>query len=165
MSINSNSNKQNTKFSKVDGYYDIYREVNKNLYEKYSSSQNYYYTREVNEILFRQENTRSWIRYKDFCQFDDDTEQYFQEFYKIALYDKKITYLTEYYKFHNDIPRMFMEPLCHIMNYYHDKQRKIKYVKITRMLQMQQQQQQQKNQQNLNQQQLENGNAEDKLQT
>jgi len=55
----------------------------------------------------------------------------------IKDYPRKITYLTEYYKFHNDIPRMFMESLNHVMNDYHDQQRKIKYVKITRMLKLQ----------------------------
>jgi len=33
--------------------------------------------------------------------------------------------ITEYYKFHNDVPRMFMLPLITSLNKFHDKKRKI----------------------------------------
>lgn len=59
---------------------------------------------------------------------------FFQEYYVSAVYPGKIAYLTEYYKFHKDMARLFMEPLNHIVNYYYEKQRKIKYAKITKML-------------------------------
>ncbi len=42
--------------------------------------------------------------------------------------------LTEYYKFHKDIPRLFMQTISTVMNKYHDKKRRIEYVKITKML-------------------------------
>lgn len=44
--------------------------------------------------------------------------------------------LTEYYKFHKDIPRMFMLPTTYSVNKYHDKKRRIEYAKITKMLQL-----------------------------
>jgi hypothetical protein len=44
--------------------------------------------------------------------------------------------LTEYYKFHNDIPRMFMLPTTICLNKFHDKKRKIQYLKITKMLKL-----------------------------
>lgn len=42
--------------------------------------------------------------------------------------------LTEYYKFHRDISRLFMQPTSNILNKFHDKKRRIEYVRITRML-------------------------------
>jgi hypothetical protein len=42
--------------------------------------------------------------------------------------------LTEYYKYHKDIPRMYMRKLCDTIHYYHDKKRRIEYGKIKRML-------------------------------
>ena len=36
--------------------------------------------------------------------------------------------LTEYYKYHKDIPRLFMQPTTFVLNKYHDKKRKLIYV-------------------------------------
>ena len=52
----------------------------------------------------------------------------------------KIHLLTEYYRFHNEIPRMFMIPESDIMNKflwlhyysYHDKKRRIEYFRIAK---------------------------------
>lgn len=40
--------------------------------------------------------------------------------------------LSEYYKYHTDISRMFMLPITNILNKYHDKKRRIEYIRITR---------------------------------
>jgi hypothetical protein len=42
--------------------------------------------------------------------------------------------LSEYYKYHKDISRLFMIPQSKTMNKYHDKIRKIEYRRITKML-------------------------------
>ncbi len=42
--------------------------------------------------------------------------------------------LCEYYKFHKDIPRLFMLPSITTLNKYHDKKRRIEYVRITKLL-------------------------------
>ena len=42
--------------------------------------------------------------------------------------------LTEYYKFHKDISRMFMLPTTNILNKYHDKKRRLEYIRVTKML-------------------------------
>lgn len=49
----------------------------------------------------------------------------------------KIQFLSEYYKFHVEIPRVFMLPIGNLLAKYHDKKRRIQYVKITRMLNIQ----------------------------
>ena len=45
-----------------------------------------------------------------------------------------MTDLTEYYKYHKDIPRLFMPSIGSIMNRYHDKRRRIEYDRIKKEL-------------------------------
>ena len=47
---------------------------------------------------------------------------------------EKTKMLTEYYKFHSDIPRLFMYPVTKTLNRYHDKKRRIEYEKITKLI-------------------------------
>ena len=47
---------------------------------------------------------------------------------------KKLQFLTEYYKFHNEIPRIFMKEVSDVMNRYHDKKRRIDYYRIKKLL-------------------------------
>lgn len=49
-------------------------------------------------------------------------------------YPGKIELLSEFYKFHSDIPRIFMLPIAEVIHNYYDKQRRINYIKVTRML-------------------------------
>jgi hypothetical protein len=71
-------------------------QINNHLYVKYSSSQNYYYTRDINEILTNA-RTRSVIHFKDIALLDEE-EEYFKRFYQKREYPHKIKLLTEYYK-------------------------------------------------------------------
>lgn len=47
--------------------------INKNLYQKYSQSQNYYYIKEINEILTNK-RTISVIKYKNIKCYDEEKE-------------------------------------------------------------------------------------------
>ena len=40
--------------------------------------------------------------------------------------------LTEYYKYHRDISRLFMMPTSNTLNKFHDKKRRLDYLKITK---------------------------------
>ncbi|CAD8173521.1 unnamed protein product [Paramecium pentaurelia] len=106
--------------------------MNYRLYEKYQHSQNYYYIRDINEILSDVE-TKIVINYKDQLVIDED-EEYFKRFYQIKEFPQKIELLTEYYKFHVDIARIFQEPICSILNKYYDKKRKYDYFRIAKMI-------------------------------
>ena len=79
------------------------------------------------------ERTRFVINYKDDLTLDEEDE-FLKRYYKLHEYDYKIGLLTEYYKFHKDISRMFMVPGTDCLNRYHDKTRRINYVKITTKL-------------------------------
>lgn len=40
----------------------------------------------------------------------------------------------EYYKYHNEIPRYFVQPSNDILNKYYDKKRRIDYYRIRKLL-------------------------------
>lgn len=49
-------------------------------------------------------------------------------------YDGKIELLSEFYKFHSDIPRLFMLPIAEAIHNYYDKKRRLNFIRVTRML-------------------------------
>ena len=53
--------------------------------------------------------------------------------YRVSEFDGKISMLTEYYKFHNDVPRVVELGVEKIMGRYYDKRRGIDYRKIKRV--------------------------------
>lgn len=102
------------------------------LYEKYSSSQDYYYSRDIGDIL-NNGLTPAVICWSDLiCILNE--EELLKMMYRQKEYHEKIALLTEYYKFHKDIPRNFCLPTCKIMNRYHDKKRRIEYNRIMQLL-------------------------------
>lgn len=111
---------------------DFLAMINKALYVKFSASQNYYYSKDINEILSETRNKIA-IKFKDQSTYDENEEN-LKRFYSINEIEGKITILTEYYKFHKDVPRMFMLSISKIINNYHDKHRKIEYVRITKII-------------------------------
>ena len=102
------------------------------LYNSYSSSQNYYYTRDINDILSNA-LTNNVIYYRDLVAFDE-VDEYLKRFYLKKELPNKIYLLSEYYKFHRDIPRLFMFPAANTISRYHDKKRSLEYARITRMM-------------------------------
>ncbi|CAD8202137.1 unnamed protein product [Paramecium octaurelia] len=106
--------------------------TNKNLFLRYCQSQNYYYIRDVNEIL-ADASSKAVIRFKDWHGYDDDDE-YLKRYYYTDEYPQKVQLLTEYYKFHTDIARLYMEPIATLLNKYYDKKRKYEYYRIAHLI-------------------------------
>lgn len=79
--------------------------VNNRLYNKYSSSQDYYYLKDINAIL-QGKRVPSAIVFKDVEDFLD-VEEVQRRFYFVEEYPMKIEQLAEYYKYHREIPRIF----------------------------------------------------------
>ena len=106
--------------------------LNKALFLKYSSSQNYYYTKDVQELV---DGTRKphVVTFKDQILLEEN-EEYLTRIYKVSEHKGKIQYLTEYYKYHKEVPRLFMTPASSTINHFHDKKRRIEYYKIKKML-------------------------------
>ena len=108
--------------------------INHRLYKKYSSSQNYYYMKDVNAIITKS-RIPSVIFYKDLEDYLK-SEEIMRRFYYIEEYWPKFQQLTEYYKFHREIPRIFSKAEYDIYFEYHDRKRKVEFVRITNMLKM-----------------------------
>jgi hypothetical protein len=102
------------------------------FYHKYSASQDYYFSNQITNIL-GENATPSVVRWHDLLTVLDQDE-YFKRFYELHEYDNKINLLSEYYKFHKDIPRVFAVPASKALNRYHDEKRKMDYNRIKRML-------------------------------
>ena len=102
--------------------------MNDYLFEKYASSQNYFYTKEINEILQNQCSIKV-VRFKEYQVIDDD-DTYLKRFYRFSEYNQKIHLLTEYYKFHINIPRIFINKVDQVYIEYYDLFRKNQYQKL-----------------------------------
>lgn len=102
------------------------------LYNKYSSSQNYYYTKDINNILGGNKTPAVMVFTDLLCFYEDD--QLLKRLYKSDEYPQKIALLSEYYKYHEDVPRVFMMPVAKVVHNYYDKKRRINYIRITKML-------------------------------
>lgn len=120
------------KYSKNANDTQFDRTMRFKLYEKYSSSQDYYYSNFVNGIL-NDQLTPGVIEWQDIITMID-IDEYLKRFYELSEYDYKIELLSEYYKFHKDIPRLFLARVAKIMNKYHDKKRKLDYFQIKKLL-------------------------------
>lgn len=109
-----------------------YFKMNSFLYSKYSSSQNYYFIKEINEIL-SDARCVELIRYRqlsDFCQ----PKEYLQEFVQKEQCTTLIKSLTDYYRYHKEIPRMFAKSVYDLYFEHHDLKRRVEYVIITKQL-------------------------------
>lgn len=115
------------------GAVGICRYIIKMLYLKYASSQNYYYVRDINNILSKI-RIPSYILYRDYEDYFDIGEDQLKRVYSKKDYSRKIAQLTEYYKFHVEIPRVFCKDCTDTYFDYHDKKRQIEYYKVKNQL-------------------------------
>ncbi|CAD8049410.1 unnamed protein product [Paramecium sonneborni] len=112
---------------KQDGSFSLV--LTKALYCKYAQSQNFYFQRDINDIL-ENKRTKSRMRHYDINLYDLENE-YLRRFYKSSESDTRIQSLLEYYKYHINIPRNFHSNL---INCRMEKVRNIQYRKIKKEL-------------------------------
>lgn len=110
----------------------LHKFVMDRFYVVYSQSQDYYHSNKIGSIM-SQGSFPSVVQYND-IQTMLDEDEYLKRFYSLHEYDNKIKLLSEYYKFHKDIPRLFLIPTSKTLNKYHDKKRKIEYYRIKKLL-------------------------------
>lgn len=84
-----------------------------------------------------QEETEAGCMYREWLVLDDQDE-FLKREYKIEEFGGKIAQLSEYYKFHNDIPRVVELGVEKIMSRYYDKKRECDYKRIKKVLKEQQ---------------------------
>ncbi|CAK87040.1 unnamed protein product (macronuclear) [Paramecium tetraurelia] len=109
--------------------------ITNSLYNKYAESQNYYFTKDINEIILDQP-TKPNIVFKDLALLDEDVE-YMKKIYQPHCLDNKMEVLTEFYKFkfHNDLPRWAVSSsIVNILNEYYNQKRKLEYYKIQKII-------------------------------
>ncbi|CAD8054271.1 unnamed protein product [Paramecium sonneborni] len=106
--------------------------LNKALFAKYSSSQNYYYSKDINDII-EEESTPAVVFYRDLESMIEE-EEYLKRSYVKKEAVQKVKALQEYYKYHKDIPRLFMQNVYLTINKFHEKKRRLEYANIKRKL-------------------------------
>ncbi|CAK72689.1 unnamed protein product (macronuclear) [Paramecium tetraurelia] len=106
--------------------------LNKALFAKYSSSQNYYYSKDINDII-EEESTPAVVFYRDLESMIEE-EEYLKRSYVKKEAQQKVKALQEYYKYHKDIPRLFMQNVYLTINKFHEKKRRLEYANIKRKL-------------------------------
>ena len=46
----------------------------------------------------------------------EESSEYLKKYYQIRKISKKVVALSDYYKYHVEIPRIYMEPECMVCN-------------------------------------------------
>lgn len=106
----------------------MHQKINNFFSYKYASSENYYHSKDVNDILA---NTRCKSNYifKELKSFDKK-EEFLRRFYTKEEYLSRVEILTGYYQYHSEVPRMFMKGICDIVHNFYDKKRKLNYKQV-----------------------------------
>ncbi|CAD8125817.1 unnamed protein product [Paramecium sonneborni] len=99
------------------------------LYSKYSQSQNFFYEKDINDII-EDRSVKCTIHYKDHLHLNDQNE-YMRRFYRFFESDDRLPALLEYYKFHINIPRNFSSKT---INKRMEQNRELQYYKIKQEL-------------------------------
>ncbi|CAD8097493.1 unnamed protein product [Paramecium sonneborni] len=107
-------------------------DVQRLLQTKYSHSQSYYDVKILDDFVSSR-RTSEVIRFYQVIDYQDDSE-FLSRLYFLNEVFEKLRLFSEYYKYHNEIPRFFMPKLCKIMSNYHDKRRRIEYYRIKRII-------------------------------
>jgi len=102
--------------------------------QRHSASENFFFAKTINDFLEHQRSSQA-IRIKDLIALEVE-EEYLKRVYRLSEYQNKLQDLTEYYKYHNDIVRLFIFPESHILNKYYDRKRKIKYCEIAKLIEL-----------------------------
>ncbi|CAD8206495.1 unnamed protein product [Paramecium pentaurelia] len=104
--------------------------LNRALYTKYSQSQ---WNGKKYEDLFSTKPVSWVIQFKDRLTFED-YDEFLKRFYPKSDQQSKFDQLLEYYKYHKDIPRMFLPRVSDLAIYFYEKKKQIEYRKIKFML-------------------------------
>ncbi|CAD8175507.1 unnamed protein product [Paramecium pentaurelia] len=104
--------------------------LNRALYTKYSQSQ---WKGKKFEDFFSTKSIQWIIQFKDKLTYGDQDE-FLKRYYPKSDQQNKLDQLLEYYKYHKDIPRMFLPKLSDLAIYFYEKKKQLEYRKIKIML-------------------------------
>ncbi|CAK57832.1 unnamed protein product (macronuclear) [Paramecium tetraurelia] len=91
--------------------------LNRALYTKYSQSQ---WNGKKYEDLFSTKPVSWVIQFKDQLTFED-LDEFLKRFYPKSDHQSKFDQLLEYYKYHKDVPRMFLTRVSDLAIYFYEK--------------------------------------------
>lgn len=106
--------------------------LKKHLHTKYSISSRIHFLRPIDSILSTARDT-PYIEFK-FEQDFNESKEYFRRFYRRKETKEKILQLVEYFKFHYEIPRLFMDSFIQIIDSFHDRRRHQIYQQVKRLI-------------------------------
>lgn len=106
--------------------------LNDYLGKKYAISTHLYFKKPVEAILTQARHPES-IQYAYDCDFEEKQEL-LRRIYRLRESADKIYQLTEYFKYHYEIPRIFMSEFLDHVDYFHDRRRNLIYQQVKEMI-------------------------------
>ena len=85
--------------------------------------------------LIAQTKSSDGIRFTEDCCYHI-REEYLERYYSLADNREKMRELTSFYKYHQEVPRLFMGGKCVIIHQFYDSQRRINYERVKKMLEL-----------------------------
>ena len=79
--------------------------------------------------MISEEICKSYIELRD-LELYNQTSKNLKRYYYLSEYPDKQRYVIEYYKYYEDVPRIFMDKISNVIHNFYDKKRKINYIKI-----------------------------------
>lgn len=118
--------------TKFDSRWKQFFILNRALHFKYSSNTNYYSTNEVTELVTEKKGAKA-IEFKAKMDFED-VDEFLKEYYERGSGKERLEKFLEFYKYHKEIPRFFMEKVGGLIMKYHTGQRQLHYDSVKRKL-------------------------------
>eukprot|EP01017_Pseudomicrothorax_dubius_P013120 TRINITY_DN15672_c0_g1_i1.p1 TRINITY_DN15672_c0_g1~~TRINITY_DN15672_c0_g1_i1.p1 ORF type:complete len:765 (+),score=123.91 TRINITY_DN15672_c0_g1_i1:74-2296(+) len=103
------------------------------LYSKHCYSQNYYYTKDIGDILAGN-STPAVVAYKEAIILSSVFEDSLRRLYRNSEMKEKLRSLAKYYKFHRDLPRLFALPTATIMTKYNNLRRTAEFKIVSEVI-------------------------------
>lgn len=92
----------------------------------------YYYTKDINDYLSKNKSP-NMLKIKDNEQYHAYHET-LKQFYTLEEGFFVMMEIIEYYKYHSEIPRLFMHPMSKLLNCFFNNKRRIKFRELMCLL-------------------------------
>jgi len=99
---------------------------------KHTPNLHYHVTKNINDLM-QNKRTSKVISYKDMVMYNEEQE-YMKRYYKASEETTRLKNLTEFYQYHNEIPKLHIYSLRRVLKRYHTKKRKLEYIFVRKLL-------------------------------
>ncbi|CAD8097404.1 unnamed protein product [Paramecium primaurelia] len=104
---------------------NLIQTMNQSLYYKHGQSQNYFFSRHINQIIRKEKHT-IYTRVEDY-KILDNQEEYLRQFYHFPNCQYQLKQLIQYYKFSIDHPMLYFIELKAIIVKYISSRSQVEY--------------------------------------